>query len=153
VQRMPPRGTRRGTPVAEFNSWRSYWEFARKVRQRTRYVFDAEVQNFLNVLRETGKERTAVLNVGMLLWRAQLGHAWEPIHQEGKYIDRGPAPYPPKRMRPLQGRAVEGRANPKGISHLYTSTDRDTALAEVRPWFGSLISVAQFKVRRSLFES
>jgi hypothetical protein len=53
-------------------------------------------------------------------------------------------------MRPLEGRAVEGRANPKGIPYLYTSTDRDTSLAEVRPWVGSFISVAQFKIHSRL---
>jgi hypothetical protein len=53
-------------------------------------------------------------------------------------------------MKPLRDRAVEGRVNPKGIPYLYLSTSRETALAEVRPWIGSLISVGLFQNRRKL---
>ncbi|MFQ5853897.1 MAG: RES family NAD+ phosphorylase [Candidatus Binatia bacterium] len=53
-------------------------------------------------------------------------------------------------MKPPRDRCREGRANPKGITYLYLATDRDTALAEVRPWIGSLLSVGQFKTLRAL---
>lgn len=49
-------------------------------------------------------------------------------------------------MKPLLGKALEGRLNPKGIPSLYLSTDKDTAMAEVRPWVGSLISIGQFRI-------
>jgi len=61
-----------------------------------------------------------------------------------------PAPLDPTRMVPLRDRAGEGRVNPKGIPCLYFSTDRDTAMAEVRPWIGSYVSVAQFIMLRDL---
>ena len=57
---------------------------------------------------------------------------------------------PMERMKPLKDRAVEGRANPKGIPYLYLATNRETALAEVRPWIGSLISVGAFEILREL---
>jgi hypothetical protein len=53
-------------------------------------------------------------------------------------------------MKPLPDRATEGRANPKGIPYLYLSTSQETAIAEVRPWLDSLLSVAQFKTVRDL---
>ncbi len=53
-------------------------------------------------------------------------------------------------MKPLTDRATEGRVNPKGIPCLYLSTDRETAMAETRPWIGSYVSVAHFVVRRDL---
>ena len=53
-------------------------------------------------------------------------------------------------MKPLRDRAREGRANPQGIPYLYLSTRKETALTEVRPWLGSLISIAQFKTVRDL---
>lgn len=53
-------------------------------------------------------------------------------------------------MKPLKDRAPEGRINPKGIPCLYLAIERDTALSEVRPWIGSLISVGQFKTSRNL---
>ncbi|WP_424666577.1 RES family NAD+ phosphorylase [Candidatus Binatus sp.] len=53
-------------------------------------------------------------------------------------------------MVPLSDRAREGRVNPKGIPCLYLATHKDTALSEVRPGKGSLISVAQFQTCRDL---
>lgn len=53
-------------------------------------------------------------------------------------------------MCPRTERATEGRANPKGIPCLYLASNRETALAEVRPWVGSYVSVGQFKIVREL---
>lgn len=43
-----------------------------------------------------------------------------------------------------------GRANPFGIPYLYLASDQNTAVAEVRPSIGDLISVATFTVREPL---
>ena len=39
-----------------------------------------------------------------------------------------------------------GRANPVGISYLYTATNRSTAIAEVRPHKGDVITIAKIKI-------
>ncbi len=135
---------------SEFQSWRSYRTFAQAVMRKTRYVHDPEVEAFLGAVRETAEKRLEVLPPETSLWRAQPGNNWDPIYDDGEYIDDQPAPYPPARMKPLTDRASEGRANPKGIPYLYLATDRDTAMAEVRPWIGSYVSVGQFKTLREL---
>jgi len=43
-------------------------------------------------------------------------------------------------MIPQPDRAEEGRVNPKGIPCLYCSTDKDTAVAEMRPWAGEFVT-------------
>lgn len=134
----------------EFKSQRSYWDFEQATKHRTRYIHGPEVREFLEVVLSTSRNRIETVPEASFLWRAQLGHAWEPIYQGGEHIDDGPAPYPPKRMKPLTNHAAEGRANPKGIPCLYLATNRDTALAEVRPWVGSFISVIQFKTLHAL---
>jgi len=53
-------------------------------------------------------------------------------------------------MKPLSNKASEGRVNPKGIPYLYLATDKETAMAEIRPWLGSEISVGQFKILQDL---
>ena len=53
-------------------------------------------------------------------------------------------------MIPLEDRASEGRANPKGIPEFSWATLRETAMAEVRPWIGSYISVGYFSVAREI---
>lgn len=136
--------------MLEFKSWRDFREFEQATKNQARYVRAPEVEAFLNTVLQTTEKRVEVIAKDQILWRAQLGCDWEPIYEENEYIDDGPTPHPPERMKPLSGRANEGRANPKGIPYLYLATNRDTALAEVRPWLGSYISVGQFKTLREL---
>ena len=106
---------------------------------------------FLEAVKRTSESRVRSIPVGFRLWRAQLGHAWAPYYDDDG-IQRGevPAAYPAERMKPLEGRAKEGRANPKGIAVLYLSTKPEIAMFEVRPWLGSLVSCGFFKINRAL---
>jgi hypothetical protein len=88
---------------------------------------------------------------GTIFWRSQLGNDWRPIQgKEHLHLGDEPCPLSPKRMKPLPHMANEGRANPKGIPYLYVATDKDTAMAEVRPWLGSRISVGQFEIKKDI---
>jgi hypothetical protein len=49
-------------------------------------------------------------------------------------------------LAPPKGKASAGRCNPEGISYLYLSSYQKTAVAEVRPNCGDIVSVAKFKV-------
>jgi len=42
--------------------------------------------------------------------------------------------------------ASAGRANPRGIPFLYLAKDPETVIAEVRPWKGQSISIAEFEL-------
>lgn len=53
-------------------------------------------------------------------------------------------------MKPLPDKAVEGRVNPKGTPCLYGARDRETAIAEIRPWVGEIVSLALLRLRRDL---
>ena len=136
--------------MSEFKSWRSYWEFERVVKSKMRYIYRSDTKDFLNTVLATSQSRTEKIAEGRFLWRAQLGHCWHQHYQDGEYIDDVPSPFPSERMKPFADRAAEGRANPKGIPCLYLATHKDTALAEVRPWIGSLVSVGQFKLLRDV---
>jgi len=132
-----------------FDSDDAYRRFAQAVIRRTRYVRDAASNRFLETLLGQAADHVDVVEPGMPLWRAALGHDWMDEVQEDCTF-QVPTPHPPDRMRPLTDRAKEGRANAKGIPCLYLATHRDTALAEVRPWIGSSISVARFKASKGL---
>ena len=132
--------------MAEFKSWRSYWEFEAAVRTKMRYIYDSDVKVFLDAVLATGYKRVQVIPPAVYFWRAQLGNEW---YQPNEYVEE-PIPYAAERMKPLKDQSREGRANPKGIAYLYLATSRETALAEVRPWVGSMVSVAQFKTIREL---
>jgi len=141
--------------MAEFESWEQYWEFSHFVMRKARHTLDAKNEMFLDTVVETSAKRKGVIEKGAVLWRAQLGHGWhteriqdDDDHEIDTFDVEGP--FPPERMMPLRDRANEGRVNPKGIPCLYFSTDRDTAMAETRPWIGSYVSVAQFVMLRDL---
>src|SRR3989304_8865995 len=133
-----------------FKSWRSYHHFERIVKRQMRYFFDSDIGDFLSTILETAKSRVKKINAEAILWRSQLGHDWEPYYEENEYIGDIPCPYHTERMKPLKESATEGRANPKSIPYLYLSTDKNTAMAEVRPWIGSYISLAQFKLLKDV---
>jgi hypothetical protein len=87
------------------------------------------------------------ISKGRSFWRAQSGHEWRNIEGISGQI---PAAFSPDRMKPLKDRAMEGRANSKGIPVLYLCTNKDAAMSEVRPWLGSMISLANFSTMKNL---
>jgi hypothetical protein len=139
--------------VAQFKSGWSFLRFSESVRHRYRYTRSAEVDEFLAALVDSSESRTKSLPAGSALWRAQLGTAtaertFEEPDQTICYEED--VPLPPDRMVPLRHAAHEGRVNPKGIPCLYLATDKETAMAEVRPWLGAKMSLASFRTERDL---
>ncbi|MFT7405799.1 RES family NAD+ phosphorylase [Zhongshania sp.] len=139
-----------------FKSWRSYSNFKHKVDTKQRFILDEESVEFLNSIVNTCQEREHTIKKDSIVWRAQNGHSWKPYCQhdpdtgEDIHLDDFPCPFPPNRMKPLSDSAAEGRANSKGIPHLYIATDKETAMAEVRPWLGTILTVAHLKITRDL---
>jgi hypothetical protein len=130
-----------------FKSVNSYRDFADSVKSRARYMHTDEVQEFLETVMETSESRRKTLKKGRILARAQRGS--EPrLERQGEdefYVDGA---YSPERMKPKAELVGDGRVNPRGIPCLYLADNSKTAMAEVRPWLGSYVSVAQFKVIR-----
>lgn len=98
----------------------------------------------------TSVSRQEVLDAGTYLFRAQCAHEWRTEKLGDSDPEESPCAVGPERMKPLACRASEGRANPKGIPYLYLATHQETAVAEVRPWIGSFVSLAQFKLNRTI---
>ena len=131
--------------ASEFASWRSYINFAKKVRRERRFVWDSEVNAFLETVRATIQDRDSNIPKGIILYRAQRGIQYR---EDEKGVDI--SAFEATRMKPLNDRAREGRANPPGIPMLYLASDERTAISEVRPWIGSEVSVAQIRIVREL---
>jgi RES domain-containing protein len=123
-----------------------YLAFSRAVRTRHRFVRDRGTDAFLTAVLETAVKRADVIEAGSGFWRAQIG-CEEEDDGRGKYDIR---PLPAKRMIPPRDGAREGRINPKGIPCLYLATDRNTAIAEVRPWRHARVSVGRFETTKAL---
>lgn len=133
----------------EFDSWRSYWAFSKAVRSGRTNIWPTEVDRFLQVVRHTAGKRALVIRRAQPFFRAQLG--WEhEVVESGDGTFAGPEAHGRDRMKPDPSHASDGRASAAGVAVLYLAMDTDTAIAEVRPWIGSAVSVSQFRTNRDL---
>ena len=128
-----------------FNSWQDFQTFEQAVKYEHRFIHSDEVSEFLSNIKRTLPPRERSVASGSILYRGQIGY--EEHESEGQLIVSG---FSADRMKPIQRKGKEGRANPKGISYLYLSNDENTALAELRPHLGQYISSAQFQIQRNL---
>lgn len=149
--------------MAEFASLRSYLHFEHSVKSRALCVgeglalfhgeHDEEATQFLRVVLETSASRKTTLRKDTRLFRAQLASDFRPVgigDDEGEmenYVEIETA-CSAERMRPDPSKVCDGRANRKGIPYLYLAEEPNTALAEMRPWVGSRITLATFKTTR-----
>ena len=133
-----------------FKSWQSYHVFSQEVTHSNRYIYSDDVQDFLLNVLKTSRSRVTPVESGKALWRAQLGSEWRSLEHDGEEVMNQPVAFPAERMTPVAFEASEGRVNPKGIPCLYLATTKETAMAEVRPWFDSNISVALFETVKDL---
>jgi len=136
--------------MAEFPFADSYRRFEQSVKQRSRYVHDLEVRAFLDVVMETSESRKDKIPKSSILFRAQRGYGWRLENAGTEEEWEAPDAFDPDRMVPKAELVGDGRANPRGIPCLYTATTDEVAVAEVRPWVGSYISLAQFKLMRDV---
>ena len=139
-------------PIAKrFASWRSYQNYAQRVRHSRRYVWTLETHAFLKTVLSTLRDRDVAVPEGSIFHRAQRGIDYQDVTDEdGVTVGEEPLGFGAGRMKPRATQATEGRANAAGIPVLYMATSETTAISEVRPWIGSMISVAQLELLRAV---
>lgn len=133
-------------PVYE-RSFSDYWyEFCEHIQHRRRFLLgedDGEPPTAVGLLIDALPLAVNPLRKGTLLYRARMGGVSGDFNR--------PGPYPPEKMgAPPAGENHPGRANPPGISYLYTASDPYTAVAEIRPWADSCVTVAELSVQKSI---
>jgi hypothetical protein len=127
----------------------SYYRFVQAVTRKSRYIQDDEIRAFLAAVMETSVARKDSIGKSSILFQAQRGYTWRTENQGDEEFEI-PDAYGPERMTPNAEFVADGRVNPRGIPCLYLASTMETAMAEVRPWVGSYISLAQFKVMRDV---
>ena len=83
-----------------FKSVDCYRDFARAVRRDYRYARTADQEKFLKSLTATSHSRSLNMKAGYVLWRAQLGHDWRKMEQDGIDEEERTA-FPTERMKPM----------------------------------------------------
>ncbi|MCP2038340.1 RES family NAD+ phosphorylase [Chryseobacterium sp. HSC-36S06] len=104
-------------------------KFKFDIRFNNRYFADKEIRPLLD---NFNMNRMFNDNTKIEFYRARIGKY---INLNNTYL-----------LAPPQGKSTAGRCNPDGISYLYLSLDKHTAVCEVRPSAGDIVSVARLNV-------
>lgn len=87
-------------------------------------------------------ERMHFLATQLILQNADIPAVWYRAR-----IQETSVPYTIDQMGPPpKEKATHGRANPAGISYLYIASDLTTAISEIRPHTGELVTIAEFEL-------
>jgi hypothetical protein len=136
--------------MRRFETVLDYYLLKESVIEHGRYRYSAEHEEFLKTVEETSLKHEYNLPAGTTLFRSQLGHRTKPATKGSGRITDAPVPFPRVRMTPEPRSAKEGRINPKGIPCLYLADNQKTAMSEVRPWIGAIVSIGHFRTVREL---
>lgn len=122
----------------------SAWERLRdQIKYKTRYVVDFGSEHLIDLpamLRAVAPSYTDEVPAGSIFYRAR-------IHDDEA---RERCLSASELHAPRSSRAVAGRANPAGIRVLYVGDCQETAVAEVRPFAGAIVSVGRMSSRQPL---
>ncbi|MGN4457420.1 RES domain-containing protein [Bacillus cereus group sp. MYBK57-1] len=105
-------------------------EFKNELKHENRFFIKQDLKDQLSKIINSNQY---TIQPGSIFYRGRYGK---------QPIDRMSAP--PAEL------ATSGRANPRGISYLYTAIDRDTCIAELRPYKGAQITIATVVTRKPL---
>jgi RES domain len=127
-------------------------DYADRVIGSSRFGQDQKTKDFIESVLAIAERRKQQTEPGQKFWRAQLGHgdivSVADANAEWAYDSK--RPHTPERMTPSSRFVKNGRANPVGIAYWYSATDPETAVAEMRPWQGAVLTVAELKATRNL---
>lgn len=129
-----------------FSKPAEYRGFERSVNTGYEHIFDDVAQRFLDAVAASLPSRLAKVEERCKIFRAQRGCEWKSRSEDHCEA----VPYGEGRMKPVAARAAAGRANSVCKPVFYAATDDKTAISEVRPWIGTLVSVGRFRVLRDL---
>ena len=140
--------TRKDKETNEFLDPEDWKRFINYISDNNRFILSEYWEKFVNTIVNTAHKRTKTLKKNKMLFRARLGTCWEQVDDDGNY-DHCPIP-PDKMGSPPINEATAGRLNPERIPYLYLASTIDTAVAEVRPWIDSDITIGYFKIASDL---
>ncbi len=140
--------------MSEFESYDAYCRFRRSIREGARFLLEGTALQFLAAVAKSSRSRRETLDTGTTLYRTQIAYDWtewleyDSENSESYVAGKNIVPCEEKRLRPLPDGAREGRVNPIGIPVFYGAIEEETAVAEVRPWIGSVLTVGRFELQR-----
>ena len=127
--------------------WDDFSRFREELRNDRRYFRTDWSSDYLEAIKHTCKNRIVTIAKGTELWRARQGGSEMPISPDDATI----VEYSRNEMTaPSPNLSQASRIGVKGIPVLYLSSDKDTAMSEVRPCKGQPVSLAKVCLTKDL---
>jgi len=131
----------------EFLSPDDWQGFNKYLSETNRFILSDYWKKFVDNIIKTAQKRTKIIEINKTLVRARIGTSWIEF-DDG---DEQPYPISPHEMGPPSKHiAIAGRSNSEGIPYLYLASSIDTAVAEIRPWIRSEVTIGFFKILSDL---
>ncbi|WP_189286495.1 RES family NAD+ phosphorylase [Bacillus pumilus] len=120
---------------------RKWHDFRDVIKHEHRFINRLPLE--IETLFKKKSENSRILKKGEVFYRARIGGG-----DENALTPYG-ADLSVMGMPPLD-KVRMGRANPDGIRYLYLANEKETAIAEVRPWCGAKVTIGDFKLRDNI---
>lgn len=117
------------------SEWRAFTQY---LRSENRFFLDDGWQSFVDGVMASVHSRQAIEKRGGRFFRARI-HEFENFDSGYTLHEMG---------QPPAAKTPAGRLNPPGLPCLYLSSNAATAIAEVRPWLGAHVTIAEFVLAR-----
>lgn len=124
-------------------------EIERKLKKENYFNFEDEI---ITILKNYKNNCTAIVKKGKEFFRARIGYKDKKrslfIGFEGEMVF---VPYSNSQIgAPPPSLAGLGRINRAGVSYLYCASDKYTAISEIRPHPGDIVSIGKFLLKKDL---
>jgi len=127
-------------------NYRDWENFCSYLISENRYILNDKYKKLTEEILRLAKDREAFLEQGSVFWRAKPSKGFR-VTKDGEILRDG---YTKEEMSALSKKAKGGRANPAGISYLYLAENLETAIAEIKPYIGDVITIASFSLSRKV---
>ncbi|WP_258297437.1 RES family NAD+ phosphorylase [Paenibacillus peoriae] len=124
-------------------------DLEQRIKNENYFIIEKDLANMLAPITKLIQRN---MRKGRIFYRARIGYEKQYFDHRGfNDITYFHKPYKNSEIgAPPPPRAVAGRLNRTGVSYLYLSSEMKTAISEVRPHPGHLISVGQFILKRDI---
>ncbi|MCP4612452.1 MAG: RES family NAD+ phosphorylase [Planctomycetes bacterium] len=128
-------------------NWSDYLKFRKELQNKYRYFRTDWANSYLVALKHTCKKRIDKIKKDTELWRSRLEGTLVPCSKDDMTIQE----YSCKEMAaPPPNLSRASRIGVTGIPVLYLSSDKNTAMSEVRPWKNQPVSLAKVHPTKDL---
>ena len=128
--------------------WGDFLRFRKELHDTRRYIRTDWANDYLLAIKHTCKNRIITITKDTELWRSRQGGAQVPCSPDDMTIQA----YSCSEMTaPPPNLSRASRIGVKGIPVLYLSSNKETAMSEVRPWKKQPVSLAKVCPIKDLF--